>query len=83
MGHYIVKNTRQVIKKNEKKRCCIASAGIRNRVKVLFSSGALMVQNRVNNIKILDFTVWGGGGRCDCRECMKNRGGGGGGGELV
>ena len=44
----------------EKKRCCIASAGIRNRVKALFSSGALMVQNRVNNIRILDFTVWGG-----------------------
>ena len=66
----------------KKKRCCIASAGIRNRVKALFSSGALMVQNRVNNIKILDFTVWGGG-RCDCRECNKNRGWGGGGGELV
>ena len=41
-----------------------------------------MVQNRVNNIKIPDFTVWGGGGRCDCRECNKNRGVGGG-GELV
>ena len=36
-----------------------------------------MVQNRVNNIRILDFTVWGGG-RCDCRECNKNRGVGGG-----
>ena len=44
----------------KKKRCCIASAGIRNRVKVLFSSGALMVQNRVNNKKYL-ILLYGGG----------------------
>ena len=37
-----------------------------------------MVQNRVNNIKILDFTVWGGGVDVIVVSVIKIGGGGGG-----